>query len=131
MKNSRRRTMKMMKNTVVEVKVQLGNKNNGSSFNSVINNQLEVYREARSTLTEKFQIVNCLGCDPKGDYFIEFITFGNDLQNSQQTVEKFIKELIRDLNDLDQLDYWDILLEGEDIPSVKGFEIVCTRPNQN
>lgn len=120
----------MMKNTVVEVKVQLGNMNVGDSFNKIITDQLESCGVAGSELTEQFESVNCLGCGPKGEFFINFITSGDDTKKSKQIVEQFMEELIRDLNDPNLMDHWSIVLEGEEIPSVKKFEIVSTSPFQ-
>ncbi|MED2737359.1 hypothetical protein [Bacillus toyonensis] len=119
-----------MKNTVVEVKVQLGNMKDGNSFNKIISDQLENYGAVGSELTEKFKSVNCLGCGPTGEFFIDFITSGDNLENSNQTVEQFMEELIRDLKDPNSMDDWSIVLEGEEIPSVEKFEIVCTKPYQ-
>ena len=124
--------MKMEKCIVTEVAVQLDNFNQAKAFGILLTNQLEECGFSGSEHTERFDLVNHLGADKEGYYYVNFLGHGENLKEFESSVKAFLDEFIEDLKNPEYLDdFMTLLEEDEEMPKVKGmkgYKIIVTRP---
>ena len=107
--------------------IDLGNRNQGSSMGTILSDQVNVFYSNNKDLN-RFQIMNRLGSDPNGKYYVDFLGDTQNLDELKKSVVTFLTQIENDFKDPNIVENFEDVLQTENddyiFPDFKKFTVL-------